>query len=233
MSIPLLSHNPDWFRQADLLIDDLGHLLGARALRLDHVGSTAVPGLIAKPKLHIDVTLAPGFSPAALSNDLLLYGYHDLGARFREDEVQMTRPAGPAHRSKERENHELIIAHRLCLCAYDCPSPDQRRQFRDALRGDASLAGRLCRVETGPCPQGQFEPRLGNIQFRQDIFHRRRALGGRYATDPAMTLLPAPPSLPPLNGTLHPAARFAIHRLGAEKHRPKLQELETGRQYAL
>lgn len=95
MSIPLLPHNPDWFRQADLLIDDLGQLLGARALRLDHVGSTAVPGLNAKPKLHIDVTLVPGFSPAALSNDLLLYGYHDLGARFREDEVQMTRPAGP------------------------------------------------------------------------------------------------------------------------------------------
>ncbi len=44
MSIPLLPHNPDWFRQADLLIDDLGHLLGAKALRLDHVGSTAVPG---------------------------------------------------------------------------------------------------------------------------------------------------------------------------------------------
>lgn len=147
MSIPLLPHNPDWFRQADLLIDDLGHLLGARALRLDHVGSTAVPGLIAKPKLHIDVTLAPGFSPAALSNDLLLYGYHDLGARFREDEVQMTRPAGPGPRTKKRENQELIIAHRLCLCASDCPSPAQRRQFRDALRGDASLAGRYAALK--------------------------------------------------------------------------------------
>ncbi|MCR9283663.1 MAG: hypothetical protein NXH99_18380 [Rhodobacteraceae bacterium] len=32
MPIPLLPHNPDWFRQADLLIDDLGHFLGARAL---------------------------------------------------------------------------------------------------------------------------------------------------------------------------------------------------------
>ncbi|MCR9283662.1 MAG: GrpB family protein [Rhodobacteraceae bacterium] len=95
----------------------------------------------------MDVTLAPGLSPVALSNDLLLYGYHDLGARFREDEVQMTRPAGPGPRTKKRENQELIIAHRLCLCASDCPSPAQRRQFRDALRGDTSLAGRYAALK--------------------------------------------------------------------------------------
>lgn len=147
MLIPLLPHNPDWFRQADLLIDDLRLLLGTRVQRLDHVGSTAVPGLIAKPKLHIDITLAPGISPAALGIDLLRRGYENLGTRLREDEVQMTRPAGPSPLSSERENHALIIAHRLCLCACDCPSPEQRRQFRDALRGDASLARRYAALK--------------------------------------------------------------------------------------
>ncbi len=32
--------------------------LGARALRIEHVGSTAVPGLVAKPVIDIQVSVA-------------------------------------------------------------------------------------------------------------------------------------------------------------------------------
>jgi GrpB-like predicted nucleotidyltransferase (UPF0157 family) len=128
-------------------MNDLRHLLGTRAERLDHVGSTAVPGLIAKPKLHIDISLASGVSPDALTNELLHLGYHNLGACFREDEVQMTRPAGPRFHQPGRNNQEGIIAHRLCLCAFGCPTPELRRKFRDALRGNESLAMRYAALK--------------------------------------------------------------------------------------
>lgn len=147
MGISLQPHDPDWIRQADLLMNDLRHLLGTRAESLEHVGSTAVPGLIAKPKLHIDISLAPGVSPDALSSEFSLLGYHNLGTRFREDEVQMTRPAGPRLHQAGRNHPEVIIAHRLCLCAFGCPSPELRRKFRDALRGNESLAMRYAALK--------------------------------------------------------------------------------------
>ncbi|MFP3670716.1 GrpB family protein, partial [Priestia sp. SIMBA_032] len=55
MAIILIDHDPSWIETADRLIAQLREQLGPLVQRLDHVGSTAVPGLSAKPKLHIDI----------------------------------------------------------------------------------------------------------------------------------------------------------------------------------
>ena len=56
--IVLVPYDPSWpegFRRHALA---LRRLLGSTALRIDHVGSTAVPGLVAKPVIDIQVSVA-------------------------------------------------------------------------------------------------------------------------------------------------------------------------------
>jgi GrpB-like predicted nucleotidyltransferase (UPF0157 family) len=52
--------DPDsaWPRRYDYLVGRIRQALGWRALQLEHVGSTSVPGLAAKPVIDIDLTVA-------------------------------------------------------------------------------------------------------------------------------------------------------------------------------
>jgi GrpB-like predicted nucleotidyltransferase (UPF0157 family) len=59
--IEMADPDPDWPRQYDRLAARIREILGWRALQLEHVGSTSVPGLAAKPIIDIDLTVAdPG-----------------------------------------------------------------------------------------------------------------------------------------------------------------------------
>ncbi|HLJ65878.1 MAG TPA: GrpB family protein [Chloroflexota bacterium] len=53
--VPYDTHWPDEFREIGA---DLRRALGSRALRIDHIGSTAVPGLPAKDLIDVQVTVA-------------------------------------------------------------------------------------------------------------------------------------------------------------------------------
>jgi GrpB-like predicted nucleotidyltransferase (UPF0157 family) len=54
-SVVISAHDPQWADRAARLIASLYGALGARALRIDHVGSTAVPAMDAKDVLDIQV----------------------------------------------------------------------------------------------------------------------------------------------------------------------------------
>jgi len=56
--IEVTDPDPAWPRYYDELADRIRKALGARALQLEHVGSTSVPGLPAKPIIDIDLTVA-------------------------------------------------------------------------------------------------------------------------------------------------------------------------------
>ena len=63
--VNILPYDPDWPLEFQKIASALRLALGERALRIDHIGSTAVPGLAAKDKIDIQVTVA------ALSEDLV------------------------------------------------------------------------------------------------------------------------------------------------------------------
>ena len=50
--------DPGWPAQYETLADRIRAALGWRVLQLEHVGSTSVPGLAAKPVIDIDLTVA-------------------------------------------------------------------------------------------------------------------------------------------------------------------------------
>lgn len=56
--IRIVDYDPDWPRRFAELSGRLRSALGAVALRIDHIGSTSVPGLAAKPVIDIQMSVA-------------------------------------------------------------------------------------------------------------------------------------------------------------------------------
>lgn len=55
--IVVVDYDPDWPQRFGEISTRLAGALGARALRIDHVGSTAVPGLPAKPIVDVQISV--------------------------------------------------------------------------------------------------------------------------------------------------------------------------------
>ena len=58
IGIEVTDPDPTWPRQYDDLADRIRDAMGWRVLQLEHVGSTSVQGLAAKPIIDIDLTVA-------------------------------------------------------------------------------------------------------------------------------------------------------------------------------
>jgi len=51
------AYNPEWPKEFETIRSHLQDVLGSRALRIDHIGSTSVPGLGAKDVIDIQITV--------------------------------------------------------------------------------------------------------------------------------------------------------------------------------
>ena len=84
--IEIADHDPGWREWFTRQGGALRSALGRVAVRIDHIGSTAVPGLAAKPYLDVQVSVA-SFEPLALYRDPL----ERMGLRFRADNPERTK----------------------------------------------------------------------------------------------------------------------------------------------
>jgi dephospho-CoA kinase len=71
----LVPADPTWPHQAARIVARLKVACGAKALRVDHIGSTAVPGLVAKDAIDIQVTVESLTVADKLAEPLLAVGY--------------------------------------------------------------------------------------------------------------------------------------------------------------
>jgi GrpB-like predicted nucleotidyltransferase (UPF0157 family) len=115
--IVIAEYDDAWPRRFEAERERVATALGPRALRIDHVGSTSVPGLAAKPIVDIDLTVADPDDEAAYLPDLERAGYV---LRVREPGHRMVRTA------------ELDVHVHVCAAG----SEWERRHllFRDHLR---------------------------------------------------------------------------------------------------
>src|SRR5579871_4979524 len=74
-NIAIVAYDPRWPAAYRLLASRVREALGEEVLALDHVGSTSVPGLMAKPVIDIDLTVADGADEAAYVPALEQYGF--------------------------------------------------------------------------------------------------------------------------------------------------------------
>ncbi len=133
--IVVVDYDPEWPALFAALKDRAASALGTLAVRIEHVGSTAVPGLAAKPIIDVDALLRSGNDLPAAIAALEGIGYHhegDLGIPGRE---AFRWPAGePRHHlyvcmpgSEEFRRH---VAFRDCLRSH----PDLRLAYAELKR---------------------------------------------------------------------------------------------------
>lgn len=131
-SIDVVAYDGAWAARFRAWRERLREALGPVAARIDHVGSTSVPGLAAKPIVDIQVSVAdpedePGYVPAIETCGLQL--------RAREPGHRYFRP--PPNRTRDVHLH---------VCASGSAWEREHLLFRDYLRAHPDLAeayGRL------------------------------------------------------------------------------------------
>jgi GrpB-like predicted nucleotidyltransferase (UPF0157 family) len=115
------------------------------ALSVEHVGSTSVPGLAAKPIIDIDAVVPSRADMPATIERLAALGYVHCGNLGIEDREAFDNPAGlPAHHLYACVQGSIALANHLLL--------------RDCLRRDPSAAAAY----------GQLKRRLAE-QFPTDV----------------------------------------------------------------
>src|SRR4051812_9571440 len=88
------AYDPRWAAEYTQLARCIRELAGPAALRIDHIGSTAVPGLAAKDVIDIQVTVADLDSADGLTAPLRAAGFR-RGDEFLYDEFHAMRATDP------------------------------------------------------------------------------------------------------------------------------------------
>lgn len=127
-TVRIVPHDPQWTREFETIATELLGACGTAALMIEHVGSTAIPGLAAKPILDVIV----GVTDLAASLDLIP-ALDGLGFLYRgQDDVP--------DRHFLRRGTGDIVTHHLSLAEPDSNYVRVTLAFRDALRADRQLA---------------------------------------------------------------------------------------------
>jgi GrpB-like predicted nucleotidyltransferase (UPF0157 family) len=171
-SIRIFPYDPAWPGIFEAEAKRIGGALGSAAVRIDHVGSTAVPGLAAKPVIDIQVSvrllhpLEPHLPP------LVALGYTHVSHPDDATHPFLHRPSTWPH------------SHHIHLC--EAGGQEERRHlaFRDFLREHpeeaAAYAGEKQRL-AAEFRSSSFESRNAYAEaksaFIEPIIERALALG--------------------------------------------------------
>jgi GrpB-like predicted nucleotidyltransferase (UPF0157 family) len=121
-TIEVTDPDPAWPEQYLVLAGQIRAAVGWRALQLEHVGSTSVPGLPAKPIIDIDLTVADPDREQDYVPALEAIGFR----------LVIREPWWYGHRALRAYEPSC----NLHVFGFDSPEPVKHRIFRDWLRGN-------------------------------------------------------------------------------------------------
>ena len=122
--IQIVDYDPEWPRLFEREVERIQAALSDRVLMLEHVGSTSVPGLAAKPRIDILLAVADSADEQAYVPALEAAGYV---LRIRE-------PDWYEHRVFKGPDTDV----NLHVFSQGCTEIDRMLLFRDWLRNNAS-----------------------------------------------------------------------------------------------
>jgi GrpB-like predicted nucleotidyltransferase (UPF0157 family) len=122
--ILIVDYDPRWPELFRREADRIRAVLGSRALRIEHTGSTSVPGLVAKPVIDMLLVLTDSADEGTYVPDLETFGYL---LRIRE-------PNWHEHRMFNGPDTEI----NLHVFSFGCPEIDRILMLRDRLRSNAA-----------------------------------------------------------------------------------------------
>jgi GrpB-like predicted nucleotidyltransferase (UPF0157 family) len=125
--VEVVAYDAAWPATFDAVRDRIAPVLGELAVGIEHVGSTAVPGLDAKPIVDVDVVIRDAGDFDAVAQRLATIGYLHLGDLGIVGREAFRAPAGSPR-------------HHLFVCASGSTALQAHLTLRDALRADPALA---------------------------------------------------------------------------------------------
>lgn len=121
--IVLVEYDPHWPDRFQYEAGRICPALGVYALKVEHVGSTSVPGLIAKPIIDILLVVADSAKEIEYVPALETVGY----------ELQVREPSWHEHRMFKCPEHDV----NLHVFSAGCAEVERMLTFRDWLRASA------------------------------------------------------------------------------------------------
>jgi GrpB-like predicted nucleotidyltransferase (UPF0157 family) len=119
--VEIVPYDETWPAHFREIADDLDALLGDRVLDIQHIGSTSIPGMAAKPLIDIDVIMPTAADVIDACPLMEAAGYEPRGNRYDADIFAfMRRTATPRQR--------------IYLCPEGHDTHHRRILFRDYLR---------------------------------------------------------------------------------------------------
>lgn len=131
--VVIVDDDPSWPATYEAVAALIRTALGPEVLALDHVGSTAVPGLAAKPVIDVDLTVADSSDEAAYVPELEAVGF----------ELSIREPGWHEHRVLTGREPRV----NLHVFSPDCPETVRHLMFRDWLRTHPTDAARYAEAK--------------------------------------------------------------------------------------
>lgn len=144
-SVVVIDYDEDWPRRFEQLRARIWTVLADVALRIEHVGSTAVPGLAAKPIIDMTIVVARRDDVPLTIDRLTTLGYRHRGTLGIEDREAFDHPPE-------------LPRHHLYVCPEGTIGLVNQVAVRDYLRAQPDAGRRY----------GELKKRLA-AQFAQDI----------------------------------------------------------------
>jgi GrpB-like predicted nucleotidyltransferase (UPF0157 family) len=171
--VEVVEPNPDWALWFEEVHGQVSAALGERALAIEHVGSTAVPGLWAKPMIDVDLTVADSSDEGAWLPDLEGAGFV---LRVREPDW---------------EEHRLVRGDRpnanVHVFSAGAREPLRHLMFRDWLRTHPSDRDAYAAVKRRLADEGFDDSMLYNnakAAFVYDLYEKILAADPTCPHDP-------------------------------------------------
>ncbi|MFL6240549.1 MAG: GrpB family protein [Actinomycetes bacterium] len=134
-TVEVVDYDDGWPERFATLSSALRERLGARALRIEHIGSTSVPGLAAKDIIDICLTVADPDDEPAYLDDLLGLGWTLV---VREPRHRVVRYAGPRSNLHVLADDAAEVTDYLLLREWLRSHPDDRDRYAAYKRELAS-----------------------------------------------------------------------------------------------
>ena len=134
--VQVLPYDAAWKSNFEAIRAEIEAAIGDLILGIEHVGSTSVEGLAAKPCIDIDVVIRDASLLDAVVRGLGEIGYlheGDLGIKGRE--------------AFRYENKPHLQAHHLYVCPQDSEELHRHITFRDYLRSNPEAAEKYSLVK--------------------------------------------------------------------------------------
>lgn len=127
MALLIADYTTDWPEQFIRMARELRRVLGGSALRIDHIGSTAVPGLAAKPIIDLQLSVAE-LEPVSAYRERI----ESCGFAWRSDNPERTKryfrevPPRPRTHLHVRRAAASPNSSRCCSATISGPIPPGR-----------------------------------------------------------------------------------------------------------